>query len=569
MPAQQRQALADAGQHAQRQAIDLEQAQRVQVVLVPLDDGALGHRRVFHRHQMVQWLIGYDEAAHVLGQVARETHELGGQLEHAPQHRAGGVKATFAQALVQCVLPVPPGKHLRQQVDLVRWQAQCTGNVAYRALAAVADDRGRQCRAVAAVLGVDVLEHLLAPLVLEVDVDVRRLVALPADEALDQQVDACRIDLGDAQRIAHGGVGGRAAALAEDVLAAGETHDVMHGEEVRLVGQFGHQLQLVFDLRTDLVRHAVGPAPAHALFRQVAQPACGGVAVRHQFGGVAVAQFGQAELATVGKAQGFGPERGGVDRGQRLAGAQVALTILEQHRAGLGHGLPMGDRGPHVLQRAAPAHMHVHVAGRDQRDAERGGHAFKQAQAARVVGATMQFHCQPQTVGEQRLQPCAVFGIRVGVGQPQCERARQAIGKIRARQVIRALGRGAPATRDQRAQRGVAGQVFAQQHQFGTVLQLEFGAHDQLQPGVTRRFVGAHDAGQRAFVGDRQRGVAAGPGTLEQLARAGRTALEGEVGQAMQLGVVAHANHPCSIQCPLSPGAQYTHARWPARVRTT
>jgi hypothetical protein len=37
----------------------------------------------------------------------------------------------------------------------------------------------------------------------------------------------------------------------------------------------------------------------------------------------------------------------------------------------------------------------------------------------------------------------------------------------------------------------------------------------------------------------------------------------------MQLGVGVHANHPCSIQCPLSPGAQYTHARWPARVRTT
>ena len=39
----------------------------------------------------------------------------------------------------------------------------------------------------AAVLAVDVLDHLLAALVLEVDVDVGRLVALGADEALEQQ----------------------------------------------------------------------------------------------------------------------------------------------------------------------------------------------------------------------------------------------------------------------------------------------------------------------------------------------------------------------------------------------
>ena len=43
--------------------------------------------------------------------------------------------------------------------------------------------------AVAAVFLVDVLDHLLAPLVLEIDVDVGRLVALGADEALEQQVD--------------------------------------------------------------------------------------------------------------------------------------------------------------------------------------------------------------------------------------------------------------------------------------------------------------------------------------------------------------------------------------------
>ena len=44
----------------------------------------------------------------------------------------------------------------------------------------IADHRGRERGAVAAVLFVDVLDDFFAPLVLEVDVDVGRLVALLA-----------------------------------------------------------------------------------------------------------------------------------------------------------------------------------------------------------------------------------------------------------------------------------------------------------------------------------------------------------------------------------------------------
>ena len=84
-------------------------------------------------------------------------------------------------------------------------------------------------------LRVDVLDHFLAPLVLEVDVDVGRLVALPRDEALEQHAHARGIDFGDAERVADGGVRGRAAALAQDAARARERDDVVDGEEVGLV----------------------------------------------------------------------------------------------------------------------------------------------------------------------------------------------------------------------------------------------------------------------------------------------------------------------------------------------
>ena len=50
----QREGLADAGQHAERQDIDLQDAERVEIVLVPFDDGAVLHRRVLDRHQLGQ-----------------------------------------------------------------------------------------------------------------------------------------------------------------------------------------------------------------------------------------------------------------------------------------------------------------------------------------------------------------------------------------------------------------------------------------------------------------------------------------------------------------------------------
>jgi len=51
--------------------------------------------------------------------------------------------------------------------------------------------------------------------VFEIDVDVGRLVAGVGDEALEQDLGLVGIDLGDGEAKADGGIGGRAAALAQ------------------------------------------------------------------------------------------------------------------------------------------------------------------------------------------------------------------------------------------------------------------------------------------------------------------------------------------------------------------
>ena len=84
------------------------------------------------------------------------------------------------------MLPAPqPQIWLESAATVSRREAHGRAHLADRPLAAVVDHGGADAGALAAVAAVDVLDHLLAPLVLEVDVDVGRLVAGVGDEALE------------------------------------------------------------------------------------------------------------------------------------------------------------------------------------------------------------------------------------------------------------------------------------------------------------------------------------------------------------------------------------------------
>src|SRR5262249_50043728 len=134
---------------------------------------------------------------------------------------------------------------------------------------------GGEAGAVAAVFGVDVLDHLLAPLMLEIDIDVGRLVAGGADKALEQDVDARRIDRGDAETVADDGVGGRAPPLAQDAARPRKPHDVVDGQEITGVVEPVDQLQLVLDQIAYLVRDLASfviPAKAGVKISPIVRP---------------------------------------------------------------------------------------------------------------------------------------------------------------------------------------------------------------------------------------------------------------------------------------------------------
>ena len=143
---------------------------------------------------------------------------------------------------------------------------------------AVMDHRRAKPGPVATVFGIDMLDHLLAAFMFEIDVDIGRLVAGFADETLEQQLAGGRIDRGDAQDIADRAVRGGTAPLAEDVLAAGEADDFMHGQEILGDAFLRDQGQFVPQLGADLVGDARGIAFGGALPGQGGQMILGRLA---------------------------------------------------------------------------------------------------------------------------------------------------------------------------------------------------------------------------------------------------------------------------------------------------
>ena len=108
LPAHQVEAFADGRQHAQRQHVHLEDAKRVDIVLVPANDGAILHAGIFDGNQFIKASLGDDKAADMLREVPRKPDELTYEIEQPPDDRAVRSQAGFEDAAVVDRLAVPP-----------------------------------------------------------------------------------------------------------------------------------------------------------------------------------------------------------------------------------------------------------------------------------------------------------------------------------------------------------------------------------------------------------------------------------------------------------------------------
>ncbi|MDR8761997.1 hypothetical protein FEP90_03694 [Burkholderia multivorans] len=297
---------ADRGQHAECEHVDLQQPQRLQIVLVPFNHATPGHRCVLHGNKPRELAAADDEPARVLREVPRKAEQLERQRRPRLDQRRVRVQPRLGETRQQFGAAVEPVVGLGDTIDDLRIDAERLPGFAQRTARPIRRYRRRDRCAVPPVLLIDVLHNLLAPLVLEIHVDVRWLAALFRDETLEQHVPACGIHFRDAEAVADCRVRGRAPSLTQDVLAACKADDVVHRQKVWLVLQLGNQVQLVFDLLLHLERHTVGKAPLRTDPRFLLQIRARRQARRHDLVRIFVFQLIEREVTAREDRERFG-----------------------------------------------------------------------------------------------------------------------------------------------------------------------------------------------------------------------------------------------------------------------
>ena len=226
---------------------------------------------------------------------------------------------------------------------------------------------------------------------LEIDVDVGRLVAVVGEEALEQQFVLDRIDRGDAEHVADHRIGGRAPALAEDLLAAGELDDRIDGEEIGRVAPVGDQPQLMLE---QLAHSACGGAvrefgrergPGQPLQRLLRRAAASSRS-RRDIGSSSSRKREGAALGDVGAWRGSRRERrrsaapsppGSSDGGRRSArgGSRARRSCM------------LADRGDDVLEHALVGAVVEDVAGGEAAQAVPAGQRVERVEPLRLARA--------------------------------------------------------------------------------------------------------------------------------------------------------------------------------------
>jgi len=85
---------------------------------------------------------------------------------------------------------------------------------------------------VATVAAVHLLDHLLAPVGVEVDVDIRLFISSGREETFEGQLERNGVDRGDPEHVANNRIGRRPPALAENPFVTRELHHAVHDQEV-------------------------------------------------------------------------------------------------------------------------------------------------------------------------------------------------------------------------------------------------------------------------------------------------------------------------------------------------
>jgi len=164
----------------------------------------------------------------------------------------------------------------------------------------------------------------------------------------------------------------------------------------------------------------------------------------------------------------------------------MAFGVGEQPVTGLEHGDPVAQRRERVLQGAAAAPVHVHIARGHQGQAGALSQGLQAGELAGIVGPAVQLDRQPAPAGKALGEPAGVGLGGLGMGNPQGQAVGHHGGRRQAFQVapvelISAFRGAPPAQGDERREVAVAGPVAGQQDQPESTFQGEFSTINQFK----------------------------------------------------------------------------------------
>src|SRR5580692_5570824 len=317
------------------------------------------------------------------------------ELHGLPDRRISGVEPDLADVVLRDAFVIAAPDGLGEGGRHIRRQSEHLADFADGTTRAVMDDGRANGGAVASIAVVDVLDHLLAPLMLEIDIDVGRLAALFRDETGEEEVDLLGVHLGDAEAIADRAIGRGASPLAEDAFRAREGDHLMNSEEIALESELGDERELIGDELANLVRDAEGifllrVAVLRAFEGQIRKVLPCRLARRHGLVRIFILEFVEGEAAGLGDAQALceRPVVTGEEPRHFLGRLEVALGIDREAKARLSNRAFLTDAGEDVEKRSALGGVVKSIVDGDEWRAEPIAELGEKAETARLV-ATM------------------------------------------------------------------------------------------------------------------------------------------------------------------------------------
>ncbi|MNQ31510.1 hypothetical protein D3C85_448860 [compost metagenome] len=530
----------DDGQGAQAEEVELDQAGRLDVVLVELGHQAAALVVAGDRRKVGELGRRDDHAAGVLAGAAGDALELEG---HVPDFLGILVDGQeVAQRLLHLVGFFQghadfEGDHLRQAVGQAVGLALHPRHVAHHRLGRHGAEGDDLAHRVAPVGLGHVVDHPVTAVHAEVDVEVGHRHPLRVEETFEQQVVGQRVEVGDLQHVGNQRAGTRAAAGADrHAVVLRPLDEVHHDQEVAGKAHLddGAQLELEtidVDLLLRLViRRVLGQQHLQALFqalkRHLAQVVVDGHALGHREVGQEVGAQAHLDVAAPGDLDGVFQRLGQVAEqlGHLFRGLQVLLVRVGARPARIVEGASLADAHAGLVGLEVVLLEEAHVIGRHQRRRAARGQLDRRVQVLLVVDPAGALHLEIETPGEhalplmqqrlglgriaveQRLADLALAGA--GQGDQSFGRRLDPVALDDHQAIVLALG---PAARNQLGEIAVAAAIHRQQGQAAeraVVLaagQPDIRATDRLDPAAHGRLVELDQRAHVAHVGHRHR----------------------------------------------------------------